>query len=182
LPSNALSGGIDKMHITYEEAYDSYHTMFRMFRQREIFRNEENIRVEYFQIRDFYILFPFFVSDIRLRNEDKWLRALAKKWRRPYGCTPSPYTIFSKMIAIQRAALTTLAANEYLNSSALENGVVEFSEKEPPREIHELCSKVNLENEEQVSAVKYIYDHYKLNGENGIKSRSGLMEYKYDLI
>lgn len=168
--------------ITFQPALDPFHAIFRNLR---IIENENNtMHRDQLRLLDFYLLFPFRIRSIRLAPKHQKYKKLAEKYAHltPYGEQPDAPLLFKRMEPMQLAAVETLASNSYINSSALASGLVKQTEREIPADIAERVTDLNTEQSDLIDFLHLLVTEYSLTGENGLKARSGLMEYRYDSV
>jgi hypothetical protein len=137
-----------------------------------------------FRILDFYLLFPFRIQNMTLLSEDKAWRGVSKRYdvKRPYGELPDDASVFSKMEPFQRAAATSLATAGVLSKDAWSDNEVEFNNIELPMDLKARCDDLNASMQDVIEILCTIKDRYPLLGRNGLKDRSGLLEFRYDSI
>lgn len=64
----------------YNQAFDLYHTLFRMFHILNKFDVKEKVEVERLRIWDFYLLFPEKVYSIHIRGDEFQEARLRRKF------------------------------------------------------------------------------------------------------
>lgn len=170
------------IQLTYQPAFDPFHTVFRFFRLREALLAEFEIPRDHFRILDFYLLFPFRVGDMRLAPKHKRFRKIAEEFvaTRPYGNVPDDRTVFGRMKPIQAAAFDTLVGQNYLAEEKFRLGMVASTSVALPDDLRERVIKANLAEKNLVNFLAVLARDYELLGDNGLKARSGLMDYRYD--
>jgi len=136
------------------------------------------------RVLDFYLMFPFLVDQIRIAPHHRKFKKLAKLYAglRPYGDLPENRMLFQRMAPIQGAALDTLVQRGLLSPDQYSRGIIEPTDTALPVA---LASKVSAINQEQSDLVEFLFalaTEYDLLGTNGLKDRSGLMDYSYDAI
>jgi hypothetical protein len=172
------------MQLTYEPAFDPLHSVFRALRLREGLGAPLRLPRDQFRILDFYILFPADLQSVRLRPEHQRLkrRAAATKRAPSYGPRPEAAVLFERMRPFQEAALDTLALHGILSNNALEEGWVEQGDERILPELGERVKAANAAEEELIAALRTIATGYLLEGANGLKDRTGLLEHRYDAV
>lgn len=170
--------------LSYEPAFDPYHTIFRLNRLMLGLPTEQSYRVETIRILDFYLLFPYLVKTIRLKREHQSFKKTASLYgeRRPYGRQPNAQVLFSRMEPIQKAALSTMAIEGYIDFPAYEDYEVSVLLDEIPATLREMCDERNDFEANLWDILTSLAKDYELLGANGLKSRTGLMEYRNDAI
>lgn len=172
------------IHLTYEPAFDPLHTMFRAFRIREGLSRPFRLPRDLFRILDFYLLFPASLQNLRFRPEHRRLKkqAAATKRAPPYGPRPDDLVLFERMRPFQDAALDTLAMRGFFSNEALNEGWVTPEDKPVPPELIDRVGATNATEADLLTALRTIAKDYQLEGLNGLKDRTGLLEHRYDAV
>jgi len=173
------------IQITFQAAFDPFHASFRLLRLLEIIKETEGeLTIDHARILDFYLLFPFRLDEITLFPKHKRYKRLASKYLhlKPYGEIPDSFVLFARMESMQVAALDTLANKQYLAWEKYSIRVIERTKKTVPPEIDTRIRILNSEQPELVEFIKILFSEYPLYGRNGLKARTGLLEYRYDPI
>ncbi len=170
--------------LTYNEAFDPYHTSFRIMRLNTICNFEAAIPFDAIRILDFFLLFPFRMQRMSFKSEHRSFRRVSKAFEqeKPYGIVPDDQIIFSRMEPFQRAAASTLALREVISTSFWAEGSLKFSTDSIPHVVAERCRRLNSIHQEFIVALKSLSSDYELYGKGGLKDRSGLLEYRYDAV
>ena len=170
--------------LSYEPAFDPYHTVFRLHRLLLSLSSEKNYRVERIRILDFYLLFPYLINDIRLKPEDRSFKKIASSYndRRPYGRHPGAHVLFARMEPIQKAALSTMAIEGDLDMPAYINHEVAFISSDIEASLYDRCLEKNSDEESIMAIMASLANEYDLMGSNGLKARTSLMEYRNDPV
>ena len=169
------------IQLSFEPAYDAYHTIFRVNRLLPLAKASP-IEHDKLRIMDFYLCFPALIDQLRLKSEDRRFRRLAQSQRPSYAGRPEGRLAFNRMQPTQAAAVQTLALSGHLSSRALELGWVEASGKEIPADLARRIDSLNREESELIEFLGRLATDYPLSGVNGLKHRSALMEYRYDAV
>jgi hypothetical protein len=169
--------------LVFQPALDPYHAIFRLFRLFPILKGATLSR-DHVRILDFYLLFPFLISSVRLLREGQHFKKLARKYAnlKPYGQQPEGPLLFARMDTMQNAALDTLAFNSFLEKEALAADRVVVVNKMLPREISQRVIELNEQQADLLEFLQSLAREYPLLGDNGLKARTGLKEYRYDAI
>jgi len=168
------------IQLTFEPAYDAYHTMFRVARLFPVIGKE---RVEYDKLRimDFYLCFPELIDQLRLKQEHRRFRQLVRLRQGLYSGKPDGRLAFNRMQPTQSAAVQTLALDGYLAGEPLELGWVEATGKPSPADLDVRVQQLNAEERPLIEFMEVLLREYPLIGDNGLKHRSALMEHRYDV-
>lgn len=170
------------IHLSYHPAFDAFHCIFRLLRikNREEFTE---IELDKLRILDYYLLFPWRASSIRLAQKDIPIRKVAKNLEsiEDYATLPVGGVLLERMRAAQVAALQTLADDKFIDIQKLQNNIVCFRKKEIPNELKKLIHERNSQEEEKMQIID-VLNAYPLLGIDGLKDRTTLLEHKYDRI
>ena len=172
------------IQLTFEPAYDPFHAIFRLLRLRPTIAAFGPLHREHVRILDFYLLFPFRTSGIRLIPQHRRYRKLASDYRaaKPYGDQPEDQIVFNRMEPMQVAALETLAARNLLAPERLDVGKVEATAEPLPEEVAARVDAANHRDAELMAFLGVLASEYTLTGANGLKDRTNLLEYRYDAV
>lgn len=171
------------IQIAYQAAYDPYHSCLRLLRLT-MFAGTRPLKVGEIRIADFYLLFPHFFGQVRLPpgGQSRAKKNGLLKEPTTYARLPDPLTIFRHMAGIQEAALQTLTLQGLFDKEAFLDGFVKFGDVKAPDKLLDL---INVRNHEDDVLLRFIFDTFlsiKFEGVDGIKARTGLMEYRYDFV
>ncbi|TPO09884.1 ABC-three component system middle component 5 [Mesorhizobium sp. B1-1-5] len=170
--------------LTYNEAFDPYHAVFRFMRLHLACDISARLPFDTMRILDFYLLFPFRVQAMKLFSSDTGWRKISKSYenRAPYGAMPDDSTIFARMEPFQRAAAASLVHSGHLASDAWDLNEVKFTTHALPATVSVRCSELNTHMKDVVDILCQIKARYPLGGRDGLKDRTGLLEYRYDSV
>jgi hypothetical protein len=170
--------------LTYNEALDPYHAAFRFIRLNIACQLHKRMPLDTLRILDFYLLFPFRLQAIRLHSEDTSWRKISRSYgdRAPYGAMPDDNSIFARMELFQRAAAASLVQSGHLSAEAWETNEVAFTAVELPTLLATRCSALNAHMADIMNILCQIKARYTLGGRDGLKDRTGLLEYRYDSV
>ncbi|EON87829.1 ABC-three component system middle component 5 [Plesiomonas shigelloides] len=164
--------------LIYHPAYDAYHCLFRML---AIIEKAGKVEVDKLKILDFYILFPSMISDIRMPRQFSKIKKVAGRFYNEYHDPINPNVTFKEMRHIQDTAMKCMLATGYIQADEFDVGYVVRTEKNLPEKLT-LEMKEFLDEKEPVSG--FITNHlskFDLSGSDGLKSRTKLMEHRYDI-
>lgn len=169
--------------LSFQPAFDVFHTMFRYLRIRDAL-NEATIHRDQLRIADFYLAFFFRAEKIRLRPQDQTIRKIARRVGPPslYQKQPDDGLLFARMAPIQQVSLKTLVHCGYFAPEHPGTSFVTKTDLSVPSDLQERILQANSSNEEVVEAIVKLIREYPLTGQNGLKSRTQLMEYRYDIV
>jgi hypothetical protein len=172
------------IQLSYQAAFDPFHAMYRDLRILNAIGPFKPLFVDHVRILDFYLLFPFKISAIRLIPQHRRFRGLADDYEnaQPYGSQPDNAQIFARMKPIQIAALESLAEKQIIDAAELKNGNVIRTEISLPPALVARVSSANAREPQLMEAISALGSEYPLLGQNGLKDRTGLLEYRYDAV
>jgi hypothetical protein len=172
------------IQLTYEPALDPFHAVYRVLRLRSIIANCGPLPRDHVRILDFYQLFPFCIDHIRLARQHRRFRKLASDYKAaaPYGDQPEDRILFNRMEPMQIAALETLATHGLIDPEQWNIGEVRTTESRIPEALAGRIEAANEHDRELHAFLSVLASEYNLTGVNGLKDRTGLMEYRHDAV
>lgn len=172
------------MQLSYQPAFDAYHTVFRLLRLRQAIPLEAALPRDHIRLLDFYLLFPFLSTELRLFKHHQHYRKLARRYAsdRPYGDLPDKRVLFHRMTPIQIAALETLVKKNIICAEDYRRGTILFTPATLPKPMQVRVDQANKQDEELLAFLLTLATEYDFLGPGGLKARSNLMEYAYDAI
>lgn len=170
--------------LTYNEAFDPYHAVFRFIRIWKGCKLEGKTHFDVLRIMDFYLLFPFRLQNMSFFSDDRAWRRISKSYesQKPYGEIPDDLSVFSRMAPFQQAAVASLVHSKVLSPAAWANNQVEFQDCELPPNLVNRCMSLNASMQDIISILCDLRERYPLLGRNGLKDRTGLLEFRYDAV
>lgn len=170
--------------LVYQPAFDPHNTAFRLLRLRNGVAFTNPIPFEGIRILDFFLLFPFLIGDVKLKQKDRKFRALAKNYNylRPYARMPESSQLLERMRPFQLAAAKRLAGSEFLDADSWKEGVFATTDVALPPQLKEAVSNANAEQSDLLDMLSEFANGYPLSGPDGLKARSGLLEFRYDTV
>ena len=109
------------IQLSYQPAFDPLHAVFRLTRLSKMLGKAGPLPKDTIRILDFFLLFPFRISEMRLKRQHVAFRKIAANFAssKPYGDQPEGRVLFERMEVMQMAALQTLAAKGFIDSREL---------------------------------------------------------------
>lgn len=172
------------IQLTYEPALDPYHTAFRLLRLRPIVSKHGPLHRDHLRILDFYQFFPFRIGEVRLMPKHRKFRRLAERYesKKPYGEQPDSRLLFNRMEPIQNAAMDTLAEQNIFSPARWHFNEVEATSEPIAPELIGRLQQLHKEDEELEEFLTTLAAEYELSGTDGLKARTGLLEYRHDAV
>lgn len=170
--------------LTFQPAFDPFHAVFRLLRLHPLIKEHGPLPRDHVRILDFCLLFPVRIRDFRLSPKHQKYKKLAEEYAHssPYGEQPDAPLIFGRMEPMQIAALETLAFRSFIDLAALQMDQTKVTAQRIPEEIASRTAELNAEQTDLIEFLGVLASEYTLSGENGLKARTGLVEYRYDAI
>jgi hypothetical protein len=172
------------IQLSYQPALDPFHTVFRLLRALPYVEAVGELPRDHVRILDFYILYPFRISAVRLRPQERRFRNFKTAYEnlKPYGEQPDDVVMFTRMQPIQIAAMETLADKLIIDPIEWQRERVRPTGSTLPKELALRVVRANNDEPNVVDLLTVLSKEYALNGPNGLKDRTGLMEYRYDAV
>lgn len=170
--------------IVYNQALDLYHTIFRLLHFLNKFENNSIIEIERIRIWDFYLLFPSKIHEIRLKQGESDIRQLRKQFikdsKNPYEKISENRKIFEKIKPYQLAALNCIASYGIIDKSFLNQQRISIINKEVLSEFVKNFEDLPAKEKNVIALMTGHFNQISLFGTDGLKSRTNLLESKYD--
>lgn len=170
--------------LIYNPAFDIYHCAFRMINLLDNLKENKSVEIERLRIWDFYLLFPDKIYEISLKRDEDDIKELIKnyisKTNNPYTNLSNNRKMFQRIRPYQLNSLKCLASYKIINSDFIETNKVMLVNREPVKDFNDNFSQLSRK---EINIVKLLTSHFylmSLNGLDGLKKRSGLLEYRYD--
>lgn len=165
--------------ILYHPIDDSNHCSYRLI--AVLSRLEVAIPYERWRLLDFYYLFPSFLKDIK-----PWpsgiarYKAMVKDIREPFEKTPNKKKLFFQMKPSQDRAALGLVSKGIIDADGFSKGLVTLAEGKLPKSFLDVLEEDAFLSSSVFEVLIEGLASTKWEGGSGIKSRTGLLEYKYD--
>ncbi len=166
--------------LIYHPAFDASHCAYRILKILNSLDINKSIEEDRIKIIDFYVVFPKKIGDIRFPKSLKssTIRKEIKLVNDIYRPCKNPFLISQKMAIIQNKIINNLMLQEYIEFSELKNGYVRGLKFENLALSQSLFEKYLSFNSEKILLDFFL--NQPLNGDDGLKARTALMEYRYD--
>lgn len=166
--------------IIYHHRNDVFHCIFRFL---SIFSMLDRNKIEFERLKiiDFYFAFPHLLASTtipRTAGSSK-IKKFAQTLSIPYENFPSNRILFSEMGDFQSQALDILRSKEIL---ILEDGWLSVGGIFRREEVMQLVANSRFKSAKIFGTLVRVFMTCNLHGENGLKSKTGLMEYRYDAV
>lgn len=170
--------------ILYNNAFDLYHTIFRMLHLLNRLDNEQTIEIDKIRIWDYYLLFPNEIFKIRPKKNEidfkKILKDLKISKENPYQNIFDERKTLEKIKPYQFSALNCLASYNIIEKDSLLEDQIKIKSKDILKKYSESVGELSFREKNIISIVTSNFYDISLFGKDGLKSRSNLIESKYD--
>lgn len=171
------------MMITYNPAFDLYHSIFRM--AHILLKMDESGPVEIDRVRiwDFYMLYPVQLNHVSLKldeDEIRDARKILKLKETKFDYKGDIRKLFEWIKPFQVSALGCLVSCGILNKEAFEEGHVLVDNKEGLNVFVEKAGDVSDHERNILRFLNFLFSGMPLTGSYGMKARTKLLESKYD--
>ena len=164
--------------LSYHPASDPFHAVFRIMRIL-LSTDEKEFEVDEIRILDFLTLFPQLIPHVRLPASMVSWRSRFKKLSNKYWYDGDRVLVFNQLISVQNSALTMMSGADWISQTKLTDGVVcvsEFGLQEFEQMRRFFDEEPNIDQ-----FINEIIEAVPFSGKNGLKDRTGLLSYKYDV-
>ncbi|TBV00007.1 hypothetical protein DNJ95_02250 [Stutzerimonas kirkiae] len=167
--------------LMYHPAFDANHCLYRIV---SILHATTGTQINWQLLRmlDFYYLFPS-----QLKNIKPWPREIGKlkiqvmKIPDQFEDLSNPARTFFELETFQKTAVLELIAKGVLSKSSFDKGIMALEPDTLPTAYKALLDGDDFLKSDAFEVITKALPSTKFNGSNGLKFRSGLMEYIYDL-
>ena len=169
-------------YLAFQPAFDVLHTEFRFLRLRRMIGSDASWHFDKLRIIDFYLVFFFRLTEVRLLPKHRALKKLALEYsRKHYEMQPDDHLLFSRMEVSQKAAITSLVSFGYFDNQQFEHELLVSTRLTEPDRLNKRIEEINANEERLIKALGEIAT-YETLGPDGLKARSGLIEHRYDKV
>lgn len=167
--------------IAYHPAFDPYHTAFRIVRL--LVAQESALGEAHTRILDFHLVFPEAVQHITLPQALVRWRRYSRKLTNQYWFNGERWMVFARMKPIFDAAVGLLYSSSVIDRDLFKQGLLRTSDTQPNTAA--LLDAAREQNERDKELINFLVNslgRIKLTGPDGLKDRTGLLEFKYDAV
>lgn len=163
--------------LIYHPASDVHHCCYRLL---NILRSMDNLSIDLHMLHliDFYYVYPHLLKKISplprpLNSRSKNIKHI----KEPFEVNPHPQNLFYELNQIQDSAITSLLQKNLI--SILRDNAILCIENVPLDLINRF-SEDSFSKSETFETLINFMSKTNLEGKSGLKSRTGLMEFRYD--
>ena len=165
--------------LVYHPAFDLYHCAFRMLLVLDEFGNA---KVETLRIIDFYLLFPELLKDVKLPRSMAKYKSMIHEIGDSFEVVSNPKRLFHELYFFQEAAIRSLIAKGVFEKSKYLEGELAITQNSLPESLRVAFENSQYKSEKWYRFLLFELGRIPLGGDSGLKFRTGLMEYRYDLV
>ncbi len=167
--------------LIYHPIHDVNHCVYRVLLVLENSQHS-NIDLELFRLIDFYILFPHLIKEIKpFPAELASFRKVIKKISEPYEIISNVKRTMYELETIQTTAIQNLMAKNIIEIDSYNNKILKRTKELLPEIIYEEIINSDVVKEEWFRMLINEFPTINFLGKKGLKARSGLMEFRYDM-
>lgn len=167
--------------LIYHQAHDINHCVYRLLLILES-TEQEMYSVDVYRIVDFYTLFPYLLNKIKpLPRAFMKFRSIFSDIEEPFEALKNTKRILHELEGLQSNSIQNLLAKEFLDRKAFESGYLKRTQKSLPKIFIDELETSRLLNKEWFKVLINEFPKAKFAGRRGLKYRTGLMEFRYDM-
>ena len=170
--------------ILYNNAFDLYHTIFRMLHLLSKIEEDKVIEIDRIRIWDYYLLFTKEIFNIKPTKNKKEYNQLLKKLNikknNPYQQIYDQRKTLEKIKPYQLSALNCLASYNIIDKEYLLKEEVKINSFDLLKRYTQATGDLSDREKNIIIIMTSFFRDISLIGNNGLKERSNLMESKYD--
>ena len=165
----------------YHPAQDINHCVYRLLLILECSEHEQ-FNIDVYRLIDFYVLFPYLMKLVKpLPNPINKYRSKFSAIKEPFESLLNTKRILHELENLQSTTIQNLLAKGLLDREAFESGLLKRTTKLLPLPFLKDIQTARLPNEEWFKVLIDEFPKAKFFSSSGLKARTGLMEYRYDM-
>lgn len=167
--------------LIYHPAQDANHCVFRTLLLLE-HTIHNDIELELYRLLDFYILFPHLLKNIKpLPKELRAYKRLLEDMPDPFESLLNTKRIMNELESLQTAALHNLLAKSIIDINSFKSKRLKRTNEPIPSELSFALNDSEIAQKEWFRMVVNELPMVDFRGKKGLKKRTGLMEFRYDM-
>lgn len=169
------------MFLTYHPLHDPYHCVFRL--ATILSYSQKRVEIDSLRIFDFLLIFEHLIPEMRWTRElrSEMRKRSLDKARAPYVKLPGKKLLFRELTQIQNVALSHMVGRGLIDKDDFLDGFALLRGK-PESPMGEKLNAFAEEKSAVLSFFSMIAQAIPARGIDGLKDRTGLMEYRYDAV
>lgn len=162
--------------IIYHPGYDVHHCSYRILNVLSSV-DDGVLHHDALKLIDFYYVYPHLLKKItQLPRPLNHQKRKIENIKDPFEITPNPKSLFFELSSIQESALDSLSQKLLVSSVSQ---MIRINKSSLPDGLIEMFKIDEFGRSDVFDILVNKFPKAKLNGANGLKARSGLMEYRY---
>ncbi|WP_028886317.1 ABC-three component system middle component 5 [Teredinibacter turnerae] len=167
--------------LIYHPIHDVNHCVYRLLLILETTQHS-TIDIDLYRIVDFYTIFPSLLKNIKpFPAELSAFKRVLKEIPDPYERLTNVKRTMHELEPIQTTAIQNLLAKNIIDLEAFRARKLERTDTKLPQEIAVGLRESVLVNEEWFRMLINEFPTISFTGRKGLKARTGLMEFRYDV-
>ena len=165
--------------IVYHPAYDINHCAFRFISiLRDVEGNEINWQT--LRILDFYFVFPHLLANVRLPQNIFAGKKALSNIPIPYEALPNPKRLMFELTALHNEVARALIARRLVDKELFLKNVIKLNINHVPTTLVDVLAECPQRKTIWYNLLVNVLALYPVEGKDGLKHRTNLMEYRYD--
>lgn len=167
--------------LIYHPIHDVNHCVYRILLILENSQHSD-IDLDLFRLIDFYFIFPHLLKEIKpFPSNLASFKKVIKRIPEPYELISNIKRTIYDLEAIQTTAIQNLMAKNIVEIDAYKRKSLKRTEESLPESIYEKIRNSDIVKEEWFRMLINEFPTVNFLGKKGLKARSGLMEFRYDV-
>lgn len=167
--------------LIYHPAQDANHCVFRTLMLLE-HTVHEDVALELYRLLDFYILFPHLLKLISpLPTELRGYKRFLSNIPEPFESMRNTKRIMHDLESLQSVALHNLLARQIIDIASFKIKRLKRTPTPLPSVLNAAIQSSDMAQNEWFRMVVNEFPMLNFGGEKGLKKRTGLMEFRYDM-
>lgn len=148
------------------------------------YKGEGPIEIDRLRIWDYYLLYPNKMANIKLKKDEADIKILIKNYiirpENTYEKVINDRKVFEKIKPYQMTAIKCLASYGIINKNYLIHNKITLISKNIFDKYSKDFKELTVQEENSISLLTSHFYQLPLNGVNGLKFKTNLLESKYD--
>lgn len=165
--------------ILYHPLKDANHCIYRML--SILVKSPSEISLERLRVIDFFHIFPHLLASISPWPSDIGeYKKYTKKIPPSFESIPDKRRLFYELTEIHKQSILTLVSKGILDKDRAKSGVAMLNKNNIPEKLITTIENDEYNNSKIFEILTKGLTVTPWSGRNGLKDRSGLMEFRYD--
>lgn len=167
--------------LIYHPAYDANHCLYRLLAILQA-TTESSITWDQLRVLDYYYLFPSQLKNIKpWPSNIKDFKTKLKSIPDQFEDINNPARVLYDLQVFQKTAALELIAKGIISKAEFESGILKLNSDLLPGCYVEFIGNDFFLKSDAFKVITKALPKVEFNGDSGLKKRSGLMEYIYDI-